>query len=187
MPRTDYARKIRNKLITEYLEKDPFVNDEKLAESFGVSINTIRLDRSRLGIKELRERIKERASENIKKVVSLTKKEIIGDIIDITPGEVATAVMQTEDYMAFENSDVVKGYHIYSMAESLALSIVPSKVALVGIANIKYAKKILKGEVIYAKAEVKKKRDTNYIVWVKIYGKDNDVRFKGKFLLKGIE
>ena len=44
-----------------------------------------------------------------------------------------------------------------------------------------------KGEVIYAKAEVKKKRDTNYIVWVKIYGKDNDVRFKGKFLLKGIE
>ena len=82
---------------------------------------------------------------------------------------------------------VVKGYHIYSMAESLALSIVPSKVALVGIANIKYAKKILKGEVIYAKAEVKKKRDTNYIVWVKIYGKDNDVRFKGKFLLKGIE
>ena len=44
MPRTDYARKIRNKLITEYLEKDPFVNDEKLAESFGVSVNTIRLD-----------------------------------------------------------------------------------------------------------------------------------------------
>ena len=187
MPRTDDARKIRNKLIIEYLEKDPFANDEKLAKNFGVSVNTIRLDRSRLGIKELRERIKDRASENLKKIISLSKKEIIGDIIDIIPGERATSVMHTEEYMTFENSDVVKGYHIYSMAESLALSLVPSRVALVGIANIKYAKKILKDEAICAKAEVKKKKDTNYIVWVKIYGKDDDIKFKGKFLLKGIE
>lgn len=187
MPRTDEARKKRNKLIIEYLEKDPFANDEKLAKSFGVSVNTIRLDRARLGIKELRERIKEKASKNMDKVISLSKEEIIGNIIEIVPGKRATSVMEAEEYMTFESSDVVKGYHIYSMAESLAISIVPNKVALVGIANIKYAKKILKGEVIYAEAEVKKKRETNYIVWVKIYGPEKDVRFKGKFLLKGIE
>ena len=95
--------------------------------------------------------------------------------------------MQTQDYMSFDNTDVIKGYHIYSMAESLAISVIPSKVALVGVANIKYAKKIVKNEVIYAKADVKKKRDTNYIVWVQIYNSDKEVKFKGKFLLKEIE
>ncbi len=187
MPRNDYARKERNKEIIKYLENEPFANDEKLAEYFNVSINTIRLDRARLGIKEVRERIKDRASENVKKIVSLSKEEIIGNIIEYTPGEKAISVMETKDYMSFENTDVIKGYHIYSMAESLAISIIPSKVALVGIANIKYVKKILKNEVVYAHAEVKKKRDTNYIVWVKIYDKENQLRFKGKFILKGIE
>ena len=187
MPRTDKERKLRNKQMVEYLEKNPFETDEKLAEYFGVSVNTIRLDRARLGIKELRERIKERASESVKKITTLTKEEIIGDIIEIIPGKQAISVMQTQDYMSFDNTDVIKGYHIYSMAESLAISVIPSKVALVGVANIKYAKKIVKNEVIYAKADVKKKRDTNYIVWVQIYNSDKEVKFKGKFLLKEIE
>ena len=187
MSRTDYARKERNKQILEYLEKDPFANDEKLAEYFNVSVNTIRLDRARLGIKEVRERIKDRASENVKKIVSLGKEEIIGNIIEFVQGEKAISVLETKDYMSFENTDVIKGYHIYSMAESLAISLIPNKVALVGVANIKYVKKILKNEVIYAHAEIKKKRETNYIVWVKIYDKDEELKFKGKFILKGIE
>jgi len=48
-------------------------------------------------------------------------------------------------------------------------------------------KKILKNEIIYAHAEVKKKRDTNYIVWVKIFDRNDELKFKGKFILKGIE
>ena len=187
MPRTDEARKERNKQIIEYLENNPFATDEKLANHFSVSVNTIRLDRARLGIKELRERIKKRASENAEKITTLSKEEIIGDIIEITPGQKAISVMKAQEYMSFDNSDVIKGYHIYSMAESLAISVIPSTVALVGVANIKYAKKILKGEVIYAKAEVKKKREKNYIVWVQIYNLHKEVKFKGKFLLKEIE
>ena len=187
MPRTDEARKIRNKQIIEHLEKNPFATDEQLANHFNVSINTIRLDRARLGIKELRERIKVRASENVKKIVSLSEEEIIGDIIEIVPGERGLSVMKTQDYMSFENTDVIKGYHIYSVAESLAISIIPKKVALVGIANIKYVKQILKGETIYASAEIKKKRETNYIVWVQIYNESKEVKFKGKFLLKEIK
>lgn len=187
MARTDVARKERNKQILEYLEKEPFANDEKIAQHFRVSINTIRLDRARLGIKEVRERIKERASENEKKIISLSKEEIIGNIIEFVPGEKAVSVLETQDYMSFENMDVIKGYHIYSMAESLAISLIPNKVALVGVANIKYAKKILKNEVIFAHAEVKKKRETNYIVWVKIFDKKEELKFKGKFILKGIK
>lgn len=187
MSRTDVARKERNKLILEYLEKEPFANDEILAQYFKVSVNTIRLDRARLGIKEVRERIKERASENEKKIISLSKEEIIGNVIEFIPGEKAISVLETQDYMSFENTDVIKGYHIYSMAESLAISLIPNKVALVGVANIKYVKKVLKNEVIYAYAEVKKKRESNYILWVKIYDKKDELRFKGKFILKGIE
>jgi len=185
--RTDVARKERNKQIIEYLENEPFANDEKLAEYFKVSINTIRLDRARLGIKEVRERIKERASENEKKIISLSKEEIIGNVIEYVPGEKAISVLETQEYMSFENTDVIKGYHIYSMAESLAISIIPNKVALVGVANIKYVKKILKNEVICAHAEVRKRRDTNYIVWVKIFDQNEELKFKGKFILKGIE
>lgn len=187
MSRTDVARKQRNKQILEYLHKEPFANDEKLANHFKVSVNTIRLDRARLGIKEVRERIKERASENEKKIISLSKEEIIGNVIEFVPGEKAISVLETQDYMSFENMDVIKGYHIYSMAESLAISLIPNKVALVGVANIKYVKKILKNETIYAHAEIKKKRETNYIVWVKIFDKDEELKFKGKFILKGIE
>lgn len=187
MSRTDEARKERNKQILEYLKQDPFANDEKLAEYFNVSINTIRLDRARLGIREVRERIKDRASENTKKIISLSKEEIIGNVIEFIPGEKAVSVLETKDYMSFENTDVIKGYHIYSMAETVAISIIPNKVALVGVANIKYVKKILKNEVIYAHAEVKKKRESNYIVWVKILDKNEELKFKGKFILKGIE
>lgn len=187
MSRTDIARKERNKQILEYLEREPFANDEKLAEYFNVSVNTIRLDRARLGIKEVRERIKDRASENEKKIISLSKEEIIGNIIEFVPGEKAVSVLETKEYMSFENMDVIKGYHIYSMAESLAISLIPNKVALVGVANIKYVKKILKNQAIYAHAEVKKKRETNYIVWVKIFDKNDELKFKGKFILKGIE
>ena len=187
MSRTNEARKERNNQIIEYLKQDPFANDEKLAEYFNVSINTIRLDRARLGIREVRERIKDRASENIKKIVSLGKEEIIGNVIEFVPGEKAVSVLETKDYMSFENTDVIKGYHIYSMAETVAISIIPNKVALVGVANIKYVKKILKNEIIYAHAEVKKKRETNYIVWVKIFDKNDELKFKGKFILKGIE
>ncbi len=187
MPRNDTARKIRNQKIVEYLKDNPFTTDENLAEHFNVSVNTIRLDRARLGIKELRERVKEKASENIKKIQSLSQKEIIGDIIEIVPGERAVSVLETKEYMCFDNINVVKGYHIYSMAESLAISIIPSKVALVGVANIKYVKKILKNETLYAIAEVKKKRDRNYILWVVIQNKDKEIKFKSKFILKGIE
>ncbi|MDD2628357.1 MAG: transcription factor FapR [Clostridia bacterium] len=187
MPRNDTARKVRNQRIIEYLNDNPFATDQKLAEHFKVSVNTIRLDRARLGIKELRERVKVRASENIKKVQSLSQKEIIGDIIEIIPGERAVSVLETKEYMCFDKVNVVKGYNIYSMAESLAISIIPTKVALVGVANIKYVKKILKNETLYATAEVKKKRDKNYILWVVIYNKEKEVKFKSKFILKGIE
>ena len=58
---------------------------------------------------------------------------------------------------------------------------------LVGVANIKYANKIYSGDVVFAEAEVKRKTNTGYIVWVKIKDEADELKFKGKFILKGIK
>lgn len=186
MPKTTEARDIRNKAMLEYIEENPLSTDEVLAKHFGVSINTIRLDRARLGIKEFKERLKDTAYHNVKQVVSLSESEIVGDIVKFAAGKEAVSRLETREYMSFDNTNIVKGTYIYSMAETLAISLIPTKVALVGVANIKYSRKVLKNEVIYAYAEVKKKRNTNYIIWVNIKDENEELRFKGKFLLKGI-
>ena len=40
--------------------------------------------------------------------------------------------------MTFEGMNVVRGEYIYSFAETIAISLIPTKAALVGVANIKY-------------------------------------------------
>lgn len=187
MPRSNNKRMIREKQIIKYIKDNPIVTDGDLASYFKVSVNTIRLDRTRLGIKEQKERLKKLAKINIDKVDSLAAKDIVGDIIEFKKEEKAISILKTKEYMVFENSNVVTGFHIYSMAESLAISLIPYKVALVGIANIKYVKPVYANEAITAIAEVKVKRDKSYIVWVVIKDENNETRFKGKYILKGKE
>lgn len=186
MPKTDYNRKQRRKEIVEYLEKTPYTTDEELAEHFKVSISTIRLDRSKLGIKELRERLKEKAIESMKFVTAISENEFIGDMLEYEPKKRAMSMLKTTKDMTFTGINVVKGSVIYSFAESIAMSLIPTKAALVGVANIKYVNKVYENESIYAYAEVKRKTETGYIVWVKIINKDNIQVFRGKFILKGI-
>lgn len=187
MARTDIARIERNKAIYEYINKNPLATDMMLAKYFNVSVNTIRLDRTRLGIKEFKERLKEKAEQTMKKVTSISETEFFGDLVEYNPGKSAISRLEIKDYMTFENINVAKGQYIYSFAETLAISLIPTAAALVGVANIKYVKKIYNGDVVYAEAEVKRKTDTGYIVWVNIKDEKNELKFKGKFILKGIK
>ena len=66
--------------LVERLKDDPFYTDEELANLFGVSIQTIRLDRMSLNIPELRERVKLIAESESSKVKTLGIKEITGEI-----------------------------------------------------------------------------------------------------------
>lgn len=187
MARTDTARKKRNEEILIYLKKNPLATDEILAKYFNVSINTIRLDRARLGIKEFKDRLKNTVELSMGKVTSISKNEFIGDLIDFIPNEKAISRLEVKEEMAFENIGVIKGQYIYAFAETLAISLIPTKAALVGVANIKYYQKIYVDEVIYAAAEVKRKTNTGYIVWVHIKDANEVLKFKGKFILKGIK
>ncbi|EAH3430652.1 HTH domain-containing protein, partial [Listeria monocytogenes] len=79
-----YSKKDRQMKLQVAIEENPFITDEQLAEKFGVSVQTIRLDRVALSIPELRERIKHVASVNYADAVkSLPIDEVIGEIIDI--------------------------------------------------------------------------------------------------------
>jgi len=186
MSRSSLFKKERQQILAEKIKEDPFLTDEELSEMFNVSVPTIRLDRLEMGIPELRERIKNVAESNYRKVKSLQGGEIVGELIDITLGKYGVSILETNDSMAFEKTKIIRGHYIYSLAESLAIAVIDAHVALVGVANIKYKIPVYSGCKLVAKAEVKQVRGSKYIVWVKIYEKQVEM-FRGKFILVSLE
>ncbi|MGB7604060.1 MAG: transcription factor FapR [Lutisporaceae bacterium] len=182
MGKNGMSKKERQKSLLAKLELEPFVTDEELSETFEVSIQTIRLDRLELGIPELRERIKNVAENNYSKVKSIHGKEIVGELIDLELGQRGMSILETDSSFAFEKTDVVKGYHIFAQAESLAIAVIDASVALIGVANIKYKSPVFAGDKLVAKAEVTRTRGNKYFVWVFIKVKQTEV-FRGKFIL----
>lgn len=182
MSRSSSHKQQRQKTLLEKIKYDPFLTDEELADYFKVSVPTIRLDRLELAIPELRERIKNVAESNQEKLKSLESKEFIGELIDLQLGQNAISLMETKSTMAFEKTHIVRGHYIYSLAETLAIAVIDSQVALVGVANIKYKIPVYSGARLIAKAQVKKSKGNRFIVWVKIYEKNVEV-FRGKFIL----
>src|SRR5665648_772076 len=76
----------RQRGIKEHISNDPFLSDKKLAELFNFSVQTIRLDRLEMGIPEMRKRIVQVAknTSSSDKVKSLSKEEIVGEVVDLT-------------------------------------------------------------------------------------------------------
>jgi acyl-coenzyme A thioesterase PaaI-like protein len=183
--KSSQAKKERQTKLLNKLKEDPFMTDEDIAEYLDVSIPTIRLDRLELGIPELRKRIRDVAAQNHKKVRALHADEIIGEIVEIQLGKSGISILDTTEQMVFEHSKIVRGHFIYSFAESLAIAVIDAEVALVGIANIKYKVPVYAGSRLVAKATVRHARQRNYIVWVMIYHKQQEV-FRGKFILVAI-
>jgi acyl-coenzyme A thioesterase PaaI-like protein len=179
------SKKDRHEKLISTVKDDPFLTDEELSIKFNVSIQTIRLDRIALNISEVRERVKDVAKVNYKKVKTLTKTEIIGELIDIELNHSGISYLLTDDSMVFERSQIVKGYYIFSMAESLALAVIDEPVAIAGVANLKYHIPVRSGEKLIAKAKVVKIENSDYYVHVTINVR-NDQVFRSKFLLRAV-
>jgi len=179
------SRPERLKRLTEKLEANPFLTDEDLAESFGVSVQTIRLDRMTLGIPELRERVKQVARRTYGRVRSLGSKDIVGDLIDIVIEERAISTMTATDEMAFERTGVVRGHFIFAQADSLAIALVNAPVALTGLANIKFKRPVRVGEKLIAKAEVIRRKGNKVVVLVQTWV-GQDLVFRGKFVVVAV-
>ncbi len=175
-------KKERQQRLQELLRVNPFSTDEALARSFGVSVQTIRLDRLSLNIPELRERTKQVAAQTYGQVRSLASEDIVGDLLDLELNQRGLAVLETTEDMSFSRSDIVKAHYIFSHAASLAVAIIDAAVVLIGLANIKFKRPVRVGERLVAKAEILRRIRNNYVVAV-VTRVGTETVFRGKFVV----
>jgi len=186
MARLTLPKKARQKALLERLKADPFLTDEELSDIFHVSVQTIRLDRLELGIPELRERIKSVAERNYEKIRAIGGPEIVGELIELELGKSGISILTPTEDMVFQKTKIVRGHYIYAQAESLAIAVIDARVALIGVANIKYKIPVYLGDKLVAKAEVVRRRGIKYFVWVKTKVNYQEA-FRGKFILVSME
>ena len=174
----------RQKKIKDFLSKDPFLSDKKLAKLLNFSIQTIRFDRLEMGIPEMRKRIMEVAKNTsfIDKVKSLKREEIIGELIDIELGKNGIAILKTTKGMAFDRTGIIRSHYIFSLADSLAISIIDTEVALTGIARLSYKHPVYAGQTLVAKARVARQKGNKYLVSVHVKADQKEV-FTGKLII----
>ncbi|HHV79759.1 MAG TPA: transcription factor FapR [Firmicutes bacterium] len=177
MPKLERQRELR-----KLLEQNPFLSDVELATRFGVSVQTIRLDRVALGIGDVRQRTRAIADRVRGVVKSLAPKEVVGDIIEIHLGDSGVSILETTQDMVFQRTRVVRGQYIFAQADSLAIALVDADVVLTGLANIKFKRPVKVGEKLVARAEVIKKKGNKWVILV-VTCSGADQVFRGKFVV----
>ncbi len=165
----------RHEYILKKIDENPFLKDSELAEEFGVSVATIRIDRAELGISQYRDRIKD-AAENA------ANNSVNEEMLDLNLFKDGMAVLITDESMVFDNTDIVKSHHIYAFAEKLALSVIDANAALIKVANVKYICAVKSGEKLFAYSRMIRAEGGSYIVHVTIKANMTEV-FRGKFSL----
>jgi len=157
---------------------------KKLAELFNFSVQTIRLDRLEMGIPEMRKRIVQVAKDTSSsdKVKSLSKEEIVGELIDLELGKNAIAILKTTKDMAFNKTGIVRSHYIFSLADSLSISIIDAEVALTGLARLSYKKPVYAGQTLVAKARIARNKGNKYLVSVHVKTDQKEV-FTGELVI----
>ncbi|MFZ5943785.1 MAG: transcription factor FapR [Bacillota bacterium] len=172
----------RQEQLQDFLVANPFATDEELAQRFGCSIQTIRLDRLELGIPEVRERMKRVAENNYSKVKSVTDKEIVGELIELELGNRAASILEITSDMVAEKSNVCRGHHIFSQANMLAVALIDAEVVLTGSARIRYRRPVYLNEKLVANAYLARQRSNKHLVKVVSKVGAEEV-FVGKFIV----
>ncbi len=176
------SKKERQKRLKQTISETPFITDEELADKFGVSIQTIRLDRLELAIPEVRERIKNVAVQHFDKVKSLPIEEVIGEIIDLKLDESAISILEFKREHVFSRTKIARGHHLFAQANSLAVAVIDDELALTAKATIRFTRQVKEGERVVAKAKVLKKSKMRTIVEVKSYV-NQELVFSGEFVM----
>lgn len=148
-------KKHRQQKLQDTIKEMPFITDESLAKQFGVSIQTIRLDRMELSIPELRERIKSVATDQWNETVkALPIDEVIGEVIDLELDNRAISILDISSEHVFSRNDIARGHHLFAQANSLAVAVINDELALTAKAEIKFTRQVKQGERVIAKAKV---------------------------------
>lgn len=155
----------RQENLLNIIDENPYYTDKELADYFGVSVPTIRLDRSELGIPELRERTRVRANE-VDVLKALRQQEIVGELKELIIGERGRSELLIDEKMVLEKAQVARGHHLFGQANSLAVALVDSEVALTGSAELKFLRPVHLGEKVVAEGRVQKRKGDKY--WIKV-------------------
>lgn len=172
----------RQERIHLEIEKNPFITDEELAIMLDVSIHTIRADRRRIGIPDVRKRTREVAVSVYGQSKTLNETEIIGDLLEVELDREGLSLLDITPEMVSKKSGIARGHILFAQANSLANAIVDADVALTGEARIKFIAPVRCGERALAKARVIKADGRKKEVEVIIKTKKTLV-FQGIFLI----
>ncbi|KUK13536.1 MAG: Transcriptional regulator, DeoR family [bacterium 42_11] len=172
----------REESLKKLVESNPLLTDEELAEILKVSISTIRFDRARLGIPEVRERMRRMAERARSVLRSMSPDEMTGDLIELRLNERGISVLETTKEMAFKNSDVIREVYTFAQASSLAMALIGSEEVLIGRARISFKRPVKVGDKIVAQGRVAKKKGNKYLISIHSYVNDVEV-FVGYFIV----
>lgn len=175
------AKGKRQQELLRVLELDPLQTDDELARQFGVSVQTIRLDRLELGLPEMRERARDLA-EQVQQVRSMLIDDLVGHLEHLELGRTARSVLSTETSMGFTRNQIVRGHHIFAQANSLAVAVIDAETALTGSARIRYVRSVKVGETIEAEAVVLSQKKQKSLVRVTSHVAGETV-FVGTFII----
>ena len=178
-----HPKKVRQQLLVQNIEENPFITDEQLAKDFSVSVQTIRLDRMELNIPELRERIKDVASKNYEnEIKSLPIHEVVGEIIDIELDERAISIFDVKQEHVFERNGIARGHHLFAQANSLAVAVINDALALTVRSDITFVKPVKAGDRVVTKAVVTGKDIEKNRTYIKVISTvDGETVFTGQF------
>ncbi|MHB9094873.1 MAG: transcription factor FapR [Eubacteriales bacterium] len=186
MVNSAYPKPIRLKKVESHISENPFITDEELAKVFKVSVQTIRLDRLELGIPELRERTKIYAEKSYSQVKSLAGPEIIGDLLDLELEKTGLSLLGITEDMVFQKNRIARGHILFAQANSLAVAVVDSEVALTGTARVSFQRPVRLGERIVAKAVINSKTGNKYNISVTSRS-DQELVFQGEFRVFAVD
>ncbi len=176
----------RQEQLKELVNQQPFLTDEELAEQFGVSVQTIRLDRLELSIPEMRERTKALAEAAYGQLKAMSGQELVGQLLDVELGKRGSSLLKTTEEMGFSKTKVIRGHHIFAQANSLAVALVDSPVVFTARAEIHFRHPVYAGESIFCQAEVVSSKGNRTMVEVKSKVSGKEV-FAGRFEVVAIE
>lgn len=144
----------RHDRIKAEIEKNPFISDDDLASLLQVSIHTIRSDRRRTGIPEVRKRGKDLTHNLFAQARALSHQEIVGEILEISPDQEGLSLLETNEKMGLEKTRIIRGHVLFAQANTLANAVVDAEIALTAEAKIEYLAPAFAGDRVLAKAKV---------------------------------
>jgi len=184
-PKAMLRKNERHTRLRQEIERNPFATDDELAAVLGASIPTIRLDRSALAIPDMRRRTREMAGRLFGVSRSLGAKDLVGETIEIEPGQHGLALLDTTAGMCLEKCDIVRGHVLFALLNSLAAAVADAPIALTGEAHVDFLRPVHAGERLIVKARVTEKIGRRLFVEA-VARSGESIVARGRFVVHGM-